>query len=626
MSSADQFSQTGDSVRMSSYPRDVAVIHRVNDERSAKALADHLNGNRRSRPVVVITVPADRDQPWVDAEEVARETGDLAEVHLMATGTFTWEFSRHMADGTQVYGGAARVYPVGHEWIADLTRSPLRFAFDASDGEQVTQRIISDALRMAVSAGLVRTRPTQDLQHTAGVVKMIVAGRALVDIDRPLPAAIAEELTIEDVPIQHLVVEGQRLEGWHDHKTNRLDITGSLRSPADALASYDVDDVVLTRVATVRNGKAELVLYPKTSEPAVSVVVLRADVTTNPADDLRTLLTVGEVVAARIVRTGPDWALALHDVDADADVVAPPAVLTGGPPWLVEEDEDADASDPPADSTLPQPTSAPAPATQLAPIAESPSSEETPPPPRPTPTLLDRNRRTSPRRPEHAEADPIPPVTTREHLLKIDALTAQVAGLQRDNDQLNTQLRAGSDERSQLRYLLDQAERRANKAEHDVRAARSRLRKAGNTKHKTLGGDGPRFADAEQGFRHLVVTQWATRTLPDEQVGRPLPPYVIGTDFLDTLDTLEGIKAEKVADVVVEILTGLAPQIASRQVHRLRVGPGGDDPVRVRGDGAVAWRASLQVNAPSARRIHYWARPDGQIELARVATHDDFEA
>jgi hypothetical protein len=38
---------------------------------------------------------------------------------------------------------------------------------------------------------------------------------------------------------------------------------------------------------------------------------------------------------------------------------------------------------------------------------------------------------------------------------------------------------------------------------------------------------------------------------------------------------LEGIKTDKVADVVFEIVTGLAPKIWSR-VHRLRTRPGGD--------------------------------------------------
>ena len=125
---------------------------------------------------------------------------------------------------------------------------------------------------------------------------------------------------------------------------------------------------------------------------------------------------------------------------------------------------------------------------------------------------------------------------------------------------------------------------------------------------------------------YLVLTRWATRTLPSEQHARPLPTYAIGPRFLASLDKLEGIKDEKVADVVVEIVTGLAPQIPGREVHHLRSGPGGDDPVRVRVDGAVAWRASLQVKSPSARRIHYWVLSAGGIELARVTTHDDFDA
>ena len=114
--------------------------------------------------------------------------------------------------------------------------------------------------------------------------------------------------------------------------------------------------------------------------------------------------------------------------------------------------------------------------------------------------------------------------------------------------------------------------------------------------------------------------------LPSEQHDRPLPGYSVGPRFLDSLSRLEGIKEEKVADVVFEVVTGLAPQIPGREVHHLRIGAGGDNPVRVREDGAMAWRASLQVKTPSARRLHYWILPNGDIELARVATHDDFDA
>jgi hypothetical protein len=609
----------------------VASVQHIDDERSAGALADLLNGNARRRPVVVVTIPAGRSEPWIDVAEVAREAGDLAEVYLMPTGDFTWEFSRRMFDGTQVYGGAGRVYPVGHEWTADLSKSPLRFAFDAKDGERATQQLISDTLRMAAAAGLLQQLPSRQLRQVSGSVTGVVAGRALVDVGNIFPAVIAEELTVENVPIDRIVTVGQKISGWYDAETNRIDVTKSLRRSSDALATYSVGGVVLTKVAMVRSDRAELVLYPKTSTPAVTATVLQADVTTNPADDLRTLMTVGEVIPARVVATAPRWALVLNDVDDDEPIAEVPSLLAEGPPWLVEEDEDLVEDEPGA--LLPPAPQVPAPVPVPDVMAEV-MAEEAPAaklsPPKPNPSMLDPNRPRPVSRqpaPTVGPAAPAQPAeSTRALLLKIDALTAQVTGLKRDQETLRNQLLAGAGERETLRYLLDQEERRANRAENDLRSTRSRLRKAGKTKSATPASEGPQFADVEQGFRYRVLTRWATRTLPSEQLERPLPDYSIGPRFLDSLSRLEGIKEEKVADVVFEIVTGLAPQIPGREVHHLRTGTGGDDPVRIREDGAMAWRASLQVRTPSARRIHYWILPNGGIELARVTTHDDFDA
>ncbi|MGV1008970.1 MAG: hypothetical protein ACOYBY_10240 [Dermatophilaceae bacterium] len=606
----------------------MAGIKRIDNEQSAAALADLLNGNTRRRPVAVVTIPAGHDEPWIDVEALAREAGNLAEVYVMPTGSCTWEFSRRMADGTQVYGGAGRVYAVGHVWAADLSKSPLRFAFNANDGHHATQQLISDTLRMAAADGHRQSRPARELRQVRGVVKGTVAGRAMVGVGN-LVAAIAEELTVADVRIARIVTAGQRVEGWFDAETGRIDITPSLRTGSDALASYAIGDVVLTKVAMVSHTTAELMLYPKTTTPAVTVAVLRDDVTTNPFDDLRTLMTVGEVIPARVVATGPQWALVLNDVDDDEPVRDAPSLLAGGPPWLVEEPDEAEIDEPQsvAPPALPMPTAAPEPVVVKPAVIEAPAPRPTPSRPSPTPALFDRNRPRPVPSPSPGPAPtPEPAEPTRALLLKVDRLTAEVNALKRDHDNVLTQLVAGTDEREQLRYLLDQAERRANKGEHDLKAARARLRKAGNTKSSAVAGDGPQFADAEEGFRYLVLTQWATRTLPSEQRDRPLPAYVLGHRFLDSLASLEGIKAEKVADVVFEIVTGLAPQIPSREVHQLRMGPGGGDPVRRREDGAVAWRASLQVKTPSARRIHYWVLPSGQVELARVTTHDDFDA
>lgn len=605
----------------------VANIQHVNDERSATALAALLNGNNRRKPVVVITSPAGRTEPWIDVEDISQESGALAEVYLIPTGSFTWEFSNRMADGTQVYGGAGRVYPVGHEWASDLTKSPLRFAFSEDDGRRATQQLISDMFRMASAAGLLQSVATHELRKVAGPVKLIIAGRALVDVGNLLPAGIAEELTVDDVAIDRIVTPGQQIEGWYDRQSNRVDVRKSLRPSTDALAQYSVGDVVLGRVVTVRNGKAELLLYPKTSTPPVIVPVIRADVTSNPTDDLRTLMTIGEVIAARVVSIGPQWALVLNDVDDDEPIVEAPSLLAGGPPWLTEEPERPEVDEPQAILSSPLPMLPAAPASELdEPIQTAPlTPTPTPTPVRPNPAMLDRTRS----RPVPAPG-PAPTVasgpgdSTRALLLKVDGLAAEVGGLKREVDSLQIEVRAGADEREQLRFLLGQAERRANKAENDLKSTRARLRKAGSSQRRVAPGDGPQFADPNEGFRYLVLTQWASRTLPSEQSDRPMVDYDIGPRFLVSLERLEGIKVEKVADVVFEIVTDLARQLPSREVHRLRTGPGGDDPVRNRDDGAVAWRASLQVNTPSARRIHYWVLPSGRVDLARVSTHDDF--
>ena len=42
-----------------------------------------------------------------------------------------------------------------------------------------------------------------------------------------------------------------------------------------------------------------------------------------------------------------------------------------------------------------------------------------------------------------------------------------------------------------------------------------------------------------------------------------------------------------------------------------------------RGDGGVAWRCSLQVNTPSARRLKYWQLPGGVVEFDSVGVHDE---
>jgi hypothetical protein len=179
----------------------------------------------------------------------------------------------------------------------------------------------------------------------------------------------------------------------------------------------------------------------------------------------------------------------------------------------------------------------------------------------------------------------------------------------------------------ELTERLDRSERRAEQQATALRKARqeaARLR-------RRLGDAGVEvpeeryFVDDEEQLRFEVLSEWARAIPAAEKAGRPLAEYTLGPRFLPSLTDLEGVSRDRVVWTLVMVLTGLAPEMNGLQVHRLRTGAGGDDPFRQRDDGALCWRVSLQVNTPSARRLHYWKLPGGAYELSRVVLHDDVE-
>jgi hypothetical protein len=104
-----------------------------------------------------------------------------------------------------------------------------------------------------------------------------------------------------------------------------------------------------------------------------------------------------------------------------------------------------------------------------------------------------------------------------------------------------------------------------------------------------------------------------------------LGPYTLHPQFLESVLALRGISLARVAEVCAHVVARRAYELPGLNVHQLRTGEGGA-PQRVRArEGAKAWRCALQVETPSARRLHWWVLPGGGIELASVGVHDDLE-
>lgn len=613
----------------------MSAIKRVTNTSEAEALAALLNGDSRTKPTVVVTVASGHTEPYADVERIAAEIGDLADLYLVTTGGHTWAFSNKMTPGTQVYGGAGRVYPVGLSWNIDLKQAPLRFAWSKSEGRKLTGQLIDDALDMAAAAGLfdsARTASTRE--RRAGTVRSIMSERALVDLGSGDLASIPPQLAQAGVPIERVLAPGMHVDGVLEKKSRWLDIRESRPTAEEALKTYAAGDVVPAEVRSVLAGSAGLRLHPD-----VTVELFRSEVTGDPDDDLQALLTPGEVVLARVVATGPKWRLSLREVREHDTVREALALYAGGPPWL-----DPDAP-PPAVVEHVEPEPSPAVIEPVQPVetAAEPDTEPAPQaPPKPaipSPAMMPR-RKGEPVRAVRPTPTPTPapspePVPEKEHppakkaavqsmSLQVTAIKAEKAHLEAELAELRDQVSGLRNERVQFAKDLARAARQVETRDAELARMRSQLRRA---KQRTAPPDValPVFADRERGFRHLVEASWARRIPVGEQPTRPLPDFAIGERFLDSVDALEGIAVDKIADVVMEVLTGLAEQSTGRELHQLRTSAGGNAAPQSRADGAVCYRVSMQIHTPSARRLHFWKCPDGTIELSRVVVHDDME-
>lgn len=108
----------------------------------------------------------------------------------------------------------------------------------------------------------------------------------------------------------------------------------------------------------------------------------------------------------------------------------------------------------------------------------------------------------------------------------------------------------------------------------------------------------------------------------------PLPPvYELFDSFMQDVQVqAAAVSRQQIIAAVLDVVSGRMNDVNSRQPRPLREG-GGDDgrAIVTRSDGAMAWRANVSTGTPAARRIMWWRRADGIIQLARLSTHDDVE-
>lgn len=567
--------------------RHIATSHDV--AKLAEEIVDH-----RHRPLILISTTGDGSFAF-DPDLIAREVGTDADVITIATGEPTYLLEHALPPKSHVFGGAARSYPADFGADPDWRRSILRFP-----DRHTVDELIEDALSQVVVRSVVapiarRTWAAATVERVSGasgnIAKLANGDRVIVVADNLPP-----HLLLADA-----LVEGGPVEGW---------LTERDLAPEAAdldFSRFEDGAFTLARAVKVTPQRAYLTLHPAGPEIPLRRrdVIPGADEGQNIELQVPDVVQVGRTLRARVVRTGATLGLSLIDVDAGAALVPSLSLLRGGAPWL-REGVDAEPTRTPQNAS-PDATAEPSP-----------------------PGGSGGERMSTTGTGEHASSPP--PLVDSAAFTELRDEMQELRGA---FARLGRELRAGTDLET-LDNLRDESaglsselhRERSLRRERDtiIAGLRQELRDARTAQPESAEGKRTQRSEwpsGEDWLRYEVLTTWATRTLASDKSRHPLTNYEIGPRFIASLNPLDDGQLDKALRAVVDVLTGRVAEIPGRQLHRLREGDGGSDPYVVRPDGANCWRASIEVNAPSARRLHYWQLPGGAIELSRVVLHDD---
>lgn len=698
------------------------AITRVSSSAAVRDLAHGLLDPRRLEPWVVVTSAVGSEHPFFDIDDLEQQVGDVCPVYLVQTGPLTQELAELLPDRCQVFGGAARAYPVDLAWMDAPELAPLRFLRVGQNTGTATDRLAGDALAMATAAGLF-ARPPAAAVRVSGTVKSLIAGdtRAFVLLDSGGYATLLHELLFPTIPLPWVVREGMAVEGLLDRETGRLTLDTTDPDSAELLRQFPHGSVTLALVIAVERQSARIAVHP-----SVPITVPRSEVSSNTLDRVDLLLAAGDVVRVRVLRDEQGRVrLRLSDVDDDEATLPSMPLLRGGSPWL-EEDRQLlpapdDAGEPASDKRGPadpgsaaadaeSAVSGPAPGghapgglapggvasgarapgghasgghaprelapvglaiTQLARADLSAAARAPAAPGRPTGMgfpmpgpgrrkvlapievadswLADADAEARPAEhplsvpapaPVHAaHVAPVPPARMSALLstqLALEAEKALVRQLRAELAELASRSASPEDQSTLLLELVEvhtenvRLKRALAVVRGDQQAQRAMMLRHARQLERAMPGPAARrtrFDRDDEWLRLEIHLAWLDRLDPADRLRWPLPePFGLGARFADSVLSLDAGLLPKVLRAVVDVLTGRVRDLPARRIHPLRSGDGATAADLVRAhDGARCFRVYVEQNTPQARRLHYWAIPDGTIELSRVVLHDDME-
>jgi hypothetical protein len=558
----------------------------------AAELARGLVEASRTKPWCVISTPNGETEPTFRPDDIEYEVDSVCEFFVILGGNATRELENQLPHDTHVFGGAARVYPVGFGSRSNVEPGKVRYVFPATKLQQSTERLTSDIWAAALEAGLL-AKPSSKARPVQGkIIRFIGEGGAIAQVDSYTLVTIRQDIAFPGVPLTWVFQIGDLVSGQYDSETRIFTLDAQNPTLQDMVQQFGYRTVTLGLVKATDRKWAKIALHPN-----LVVEVAKDQITGNPKDVISDYLSVGDVVSVRLYRDAQGKTqLGMLDIDDDEYVAPAVSLVSGGRAWLEEGRDIVDDSE-----------------VELLDLAAISSTsidllEETEyvPPAAAISTTEPSKLNSSERLHQLAVAHYLARIKVANR--KIEKLTGDLNQLARDHRDLQSKHQDLVARSKKLKFDLDEANR-----------DKSAIKQNGFNAYGRIG----RFANMDDWFREEVRRAWMSNfsAADRDKFALSNDNWGFSDHFFDNLveSQIDADSLRRAIRAVLFLVTGRNALERNNEAHALLE----NGKALMRGQDS-AMRMHIENNLPQAKRLHYYKLQTGGYELSRIVQHDDF--
>lgn len=572
-------------------------------------LAFKIKDARRTRPICVVSIGQVDELPGFDVTALEEDAAEVCDFFIIKTGDLTREFMMLMPDNTQVYGGAARAYPI--DFATSKSASTLRYPIPPVQLAKATANLLRDIWAYANQAGLI-AKPAANLKAERVVVKMIYGGDVAVmqRANREL-ISVRSEALFPGISLDRVLTVGQELEGYFDPTNRAFALATQNPSVQDVVEHFGLNSVTLGLVRETTRKSAVVAIHPN-----LTFQVDKKEITGNEIDVISDYLSVGQVYAFRIYRD-PQGRIRLkcNDIDDDEPLVPALALIPGGEPWLEEglgvvADDVTDevievsvtAMDLPTEAELDAAIEAAAKDAEVqAEVESSKSAGQT-----------------------KAETRML-----SENAFFVNHMKGQVKAANEAAQRAKDEADAIAGERNEIARELAALKILYRDQGAALSQAKKDLRAAAQISESDPWRSRAQFETPAEWLTEELRRQWIDTYKPADRREYNINQvnWYFGERFFDgfTEANFDATKLRKILRTIVELISTRNALEKGTEAHPLSDDFKGQIRREVAGKKGGAMRMYVEERTPQAMRLHYWKLDAGGYELDGIEIHDTFK-